>query len=182
LDRQNIPTIKKRIFPTIPITAIHPSHRILSWITGILTLLLTTATLLAKWAIIKPIHDEIVDNLNNNRSLFFKRHSICRIMELKSDFNLFTFPVACLLILLFIIITKRVSFQRNKWFKGYIGIPIPLDYFAHVKRTLAAVIFAISADELLDIVNETISGNHPSINKGLFLNIVFILTNISSIL
>ncbi len=80
-----------------------------------------------------------------------------------------------MLILLFTIITKRASFQKNKWFKGYIGLPIPIDFFAHVKRSLAAVIFAIFADELLVIVFESISGDNKSVNKGLFLSIINIL-------
>jgi len=156
------------MFPTIPINVLHPRHRTLSWITGILTLILATSTLIAKWSILKPIHEEIVNKFNNQQLLFFKRHSICQTIDLTAQFNLFTFPVACLLIILFSIITKRVAFQRNKYFKGYIGIPIPLDFFAHVKRTLAAVIFAIFADELLDIANEVISGKSLSTNKGSF--------------
>lgn len=116
-----------------------------------------------------------MDKFKNQQPLFFKRHSICRVIDLTSDFNILTFPAACLLILLFAIITKRASFQRNKWFKGYIGLPIPIDFFAHVKRSLAAVIFAIFADELLVIVFESISDDNKSTNKGLFLIIINIL-------
>jgi hypothetical protein len=139
-----------------------------SWITGILTLILAASTLIAKWSILKPIHEEIVHKFNTQQPLFFERHSICHIIDLTAEFNLFTFPVACLLIILFTIITKRIAFQRNKYFKGYIGIPIPIDFFAHVKRTLAAVIFAIFAEELFDISNEVVNGNGLSTDKGSF--------------
>ncbi len=170
MHRQNKSTIN-RTFPTIPTTALDPSRRILSLIAGILTLLLATSTLLVKWRIIKSIHDEIVDKFNRKQPLFFKRHSICRTFDITvAEFNLFTFPLACLLILLFILITKRVSFQRNKFCKGYIGLPIPLDFFAHVKRTLAAVIFAIFADELSEIATDLVGGGGGSSNRGLYLN------------
>jgi len=176
LYREKTQTVK-RTFPTIPINALNPSHRIYSWITGILTVILATSTLLAKWAIIKPIHEDMVKKFYNSEPIFFKPHSICRIINLTGKFNLFTFPVACLLIIIFIVLTKRVSFQRNKFFKGYIGIPIPLDFFAHVKRTLAAVIFAIFADELLDIVKETLVDGGTGSNQGLcqftFINILY---------
>ncbi|CAF1239647.1 unnamed protein product [Rotaria sordida] len=75
----------------------------------------------------------------------------------------------CFIILLFTITTKRVSFQGSKYCKGYIGIPIPLDIFAHVKRILAAVIFAIFADELLDIANDALNGSNPSSNQGVVI-------------
>jgi len=77
-----------------------------------------------------------------------------------------------LLILLFTITTRRVVFQRNKLCKGYFGIPIPLDFFGHVKRTLAAVIFAIFAEELLGIANEILSRRAPSSNKGLLFSCI----------
>ncbi|CAF0965327.1 unnamed protein product [Rotaria sordida] len=73
-------------------------------------------------------------------------------------------------------ITKRVSFQRGKICKGYIGIPIPLDFFVHVKRTFSAVIFAVSADELLEIASQlfTLSGSPK--NEGVivtYLRLIF---------
>ncbi|CAF1345120.1 unnamed protein product [Rotaria sordida] len=141
----------------------------LSWITGIATLLLATSTLIIKWAILKPIHEEIVEKFKKAQPIFFKQHSICRIIDLRAEFNLFTFPLACFIILLFTITTKRVSFQGSKYCKGYIGIPIPLDIFAHVKRILAAVIFAIFADELLDIANDALNGSNPSSNQGVVI-------------
>ncbi|CAF1386593.1 unnamed protein product [Adineta steineri] len=162
-----------RKFPTVPITVLDPSRRILSWITGILTLIVAAGTLISKWFTIKPIHEEIVDKFLKNQSIFYIRPSVCRIIDLRAEFNLFTFPAACLLIVLFIIITKRTSFQRNKYCKGYLGIPIPLDFFGHVKRTLAAVIFAVFADELLDIVTELIAGNRPSSGRGVIVSYLF---------
>jgi hypothetical protein len=74
------------------------------------------------------------------------------------------------LIILLTIITKRIAFHRNKYCKGYIGIPIPIDFFAHVKRTLAAVIFAIFADELLEIVSEIWSGGGGGRGRGVSIN------------
>lgn len=131
-------------------------------------MIVATSTLLIKWAIIKPIHEDIIKKFYNEEELFIKPNSICRTITLVAEFNVFTFPVACLLMLLFILTTKRVSFHRNKFCKGFIGIPIPLDFFAHVKRTLAAVIFAIFADELLDIVKQAVGGDGTSSNRGLF--------------
>jgi hypothetical protein len=141
-------------------------------ISGILTLIAATCTLIAKWIILKPIREDIVDKFNNNQSLFFKQHSVCRVIDLTAEFNIFTFPFACLLMILFIIITKRVAFLQRRFCHGYFGIPIPLDFFAHVKRTLAAVIFAVFADELLDIAQQALGGNGPLTNRGLPLNYI----------
>ena len=87
------------------------------------------------------------------------------MIDLTGRFNLLTFPVACLFIILLTIITKRAAFYRNRFCRGYIGIPIPFDFFGHVKRTLAAVIFAIFADELLEIASEIISGGDGQSEK-----------------
>lgn len=116
--------------------------------------------MLAKWSILKPIHEEIVEKFYRREPLYFTKHPICRVIDLTDRFNLITFPVACLFIVLLSVITKRSAFYRNRCCRGYIGIPIPLDFFAHIKRTLAAVIFAIFADELLDIALEIVSGNN----------------------
>ncbi len=165
---EKTPTVK-RTFPAIPIDTLRPSYRIFSLITGILTLIVAASTLVAKWLILKPIHDEVVNKFHRKQSLFFRRQRICGIIDLSAQFNLFTFPVACLLIILFSIITKRMSFLRNRFCKDYIGIPIPIDFFAHVKRTLAAVVFAIFADELLEIAVEILSGRGSSSDRGLSL-------------
>ena len=84
------------------------------------------------------------------------------MIDRRSDFNVITFPAACLLIVIFSITTKRVSFRRGKGCYGYIGLPIPLDFFTHVNRTFAAVIFSISADELLEIANRAVSGTQST--------------------
>lgn len=167
LYREKTKTVQRN-FPTIPLSALRPSHRIYSWITGILTIIVTTATLLVKWVIIKPIHEDIVEKFNKSQPLYFKPHRICRVINLAERFNLLTFPFACLLIIIFVFLTKRMSFKHKKLFRGYIGIPMPLDFFAHVKRTLAAVIFAIFADELLDIVKQTLFRGETNSQQGLF--------------
>ena len=112
----------------------------------------------------------MADKFNNELPLFFKQHSICRTIDLSVDFNLFTFPFACLLIILFTIITKRSAFLKRKYCQGYVGIPIPLDFFSHVKRTLIAVIFALLADELLSIAQQVIFNKRPASTRGLLLN------------
>jgi hypothetical protein len=136
-------------------------------VTFVATAILTTTTLIIKWNIIQPIHDEIVDKFNKNESLFFQRHAICRVINVRQDFNIITFPVACLLLVIFSLITRRVSFKKGRGCRGYIGLPIPLDFFTHVKRTFAAVIFAISADELFDIAKQLFSRNKQPSGQGI---------------
>ncbi|CAF0978853.1 unnamed protein product [Rotaria sp. Silwood1] len=80
------------------------------------------------------------------------------------EFNMFTFPLACLLILLFVMITKRESYKINRCCKGYFGLPIRLDFFARVKRT-----FAIFADELSNLANQFINENGSLTDEGLLL-------------
>ncbi|UJR14322.1 hypothetical protein I4U23_001318 [Adineta vaga] len=162
-------SIMPRKFPKVSVVVFDPSRRRYSWITGFATLLFTAGALVAKWRTIKPIHDEVIYKFQNNQSVFFKKHSFCRIINLRAEFNLLTFPVACLLILLFMITTKRTSLRHNGYCKGYFGISIPLDFLGHVKRTLAAVIFAVFADELLDIANELLLGGRSSTNRGIII-------------
>ena len=135
-------------------------------IVTIATILLAVGTLTAKWLIIQPIHNDIVNKFNHSEPLFFERHAICGVIDSQSDFNVITFPAACLLIVIFSLTTKRVSFKRDKGCKGYIGVPIPYDFFGHVKRTFAAVIFAIFADELLEITNRIFSGGSSRKSQG----------------
>ncbi len=52
--------------------------------------------------------------------------------------------------------------------KGYFAPVIPIDFYIHIKRKFAAVVFAVIADELLDIVNQVITGN-TSEGEGLNL-------------
>lgn len=132
----------------------------------IATILLSAGTLTAKWLIIQPIHNDIVNKFNLNEPLFFERHAICGVIDIQSDFNVITFPAACLLIVIFSLTIKRVSFKRGKGCKGYIGVPIPYDFFGHVKRTFAAVIFAIFADELLEITNRIFNGGSSGKSQG----------------
>ena len=115
------------------------------------TLAVLTATLLIRWSILKSIHEEIVAKFKSDEPIFFQRNSFCLTVGQTKEFNIITFPAACLLFLIFTLTTKRRAFQRGKWFNGYVGIPIPLDFFAHVKRTFAAMVFAVFADELLEI-------------------------------
>ena len=163
--RKCFPIINRKVLE-IPVTVLDPLRQKLSCITAVCTVLLAASTLIVKWAILKPIHEEIMDKFKNQRPIFFRRRSICRIIDLTVEFNLFTFPVACFIILLFTITKERVSLQPSKRCYDYIGIPIPLNFFARVSRTLAAVIFGIFADELLGIANDVLNGNSLSFDKG----------------
>jgi hypothetical protein len=91
---------------------------------------------------------------------------------MQEEFNMFTFPIACFLVLLFIVTTKRKSSQENSYCYGYFAIPIPLDFFAHVKRTFAAVIFAVVADELSNLVNQFINRNSSSADEGVIVTYI----------
>ena len=144
-----------------------PSRRLQSLIVTVATVVLAVVALITKWTIVKSIHQDIIYKYNNNQSLFFQRPPICRVIGIQPEFNVITFPVACLLFILFSVNTKRKSLQRDKWFGGYIGLPIPLDFFTHVKRTFNAVIFAIFADELFEIANELFFGSGAPSDEGL---------------
>jgi len=85
---------------------------------------------------------------------------------MQEELNTFTFSLACLFTLLFIVTTKRKSSERDSCCNGYFAIPIPPDFFAHVKRTFAASTFAIVANELSSIANQFINGNGLSIGEG----------------
>ncbi|CAF4570957.1 unnamed protein product, partial [Rotaria magnacalcarata] len=64
---------------------------------------------------------------------------------------------------------KRNQSKTNRWFQIYGALPIPMDVFAHVKRTFSAVIFAIYADELLRIAKELVSGDDTPSDQGFFV-------------
>lgn len=155
-----------RKFSTTSIYNPSVSHRTFEMITFIGTVLVAAGTLLARWRILQPIHDEIVEKYLNESSIFFTRHSLCHVIDLRTDFNVITFPVACFLIIVFSLMLKRVSFHRGKCCWGYFGVPIPLNFFGHWKRTFTAVVFAIFADELLSIANQMFSGKQSSASTG----------------
>ncbi|CAF1467776.1 unnamed protein product [Rotaria sordida] len=158
-----------RKFSTVSTVEPESSRHILSFIIVIGTLILATATLIIKWTILQLIHNDIINKFKKNESLFFQRHSICKVMDVRQEFNVITLPAACLLIVIFSLTTKRVSFQRGKIFKGYIGIPIPLDFFVHVRRTFSAVIFAVYADDLLEIATGIFTRQGSSTNEGIIV-------------
>jgi hypothetical protein len=142
------------------------SRRVFSLVVGVGTLLLATGTLIAKWRILQSVHKEIVDKFKNKQPLFFQRPEFCRVLDLREDFNVITFPAACLIILIFIVTTKRSTYQRDRGCRGYLGPPIPIDFFSHVKRTFSAVNFAIVADELLDIATYALQKRNDSGDQG----------------
>lgn len=146
----------------------YPSREVL--IVGFLTVLLCTGTMLVKWYLVKSIHEEIVQKYNNNQSIYFQQNSMCQVINYRDEFNIITFPLSIFLLILFSITTTRKSFQRNRCFNGHIGLAIPFDFFAETKRTFAAVIFMISADEILDIANNSIQGKNSSPDQGKFPN------------
>ena len=53
---------------------------------------------------------------------------------------------------------------------GYVGLPMPFDFFSSVKRTFIAVIFAIFADELVEIANDLFFKSAPASDEGLCLH------------
>ncbi|CAF2333515.1 unnamed protein product [Rotaria sp. Silwood2] len=139
------------------LTDVKQSARFSSFVIAILMLIITVAGLTVKWSLLQSIHNELVNKYKRADLLFYERNSICNIVDLE-DFNMLTFPVACFFILIFIIFSKRTSCMKKK-LNGYIAPIVPIDFYVHIKRKFAAVVFAIIADELLDIINQVINGN-----------------------
>ncbi|CAF0739179.1 unnamed protein product [Rotaria sordida] len=136
---------------------IKQSARFSSFSIAILMLIITAAGLTVKWSLLQPIHNELVNKYKRADLLFYERNSICNIIDLE-DFNMLTLPVACFFMLIFIIFSKRTSCMKKK-LNGHVAPIVPIDFYTHIKRKFAAVVFAIIADELLDIVNQVINGN-----------------------
>ena len=138
----------------------------------VICLVITVAavTLIIKWSLIKSIHNELVDKFLTNQPLYYVQNSFCDVIKLQS-FNVITFPVACCLILIVIIKTKRASLLPNVCY-GYGAPPIPIDFLSHVDRKFAAVIFAVVADELLNIMQSILDG---SASKGEGIIITYLL-------
>ena len=118
--------------------------------------MLTAVALLSKWAIIQPIHNEIVRKYRANETLYYEQNYICRIIDLQ-DFNVLTFPIACFLILVFTVCSQRTSFKKDRC-RGYGAAPMPLDFLSHFDRKFAGVIFAVCVDELIMILQQALGG------------------------
>ncbi len=138
------------------------STKLPSCIIAILVIIIAMAALVSEWSLLRKIHTDIVDQYNKDPDapLYYNRSSFCDTLDLES-FNVFTFPVACFLALLCIIVTKRRSLLPTLCY-GYIAPPIPVDFLAHVDRKFAAVIFAIIANDLLGIVQDAVTGTDHS--------------------
>ena len=144
------------------------SARRSSCIIFIFMCIFAAGALLSKWAIIQQIHNEIVHKYHTNQSLYYTQNPICGVIDLQ-QFNVLTFPIACFLIILFIIRTKRTSLLRDKCY-GYGAPPMPVDFLSHIDRKFAAVVFAICADELLAIMEEALGGGKSKIKvEGVIL-------------
>lgn len=141
-------------------------HRIFLWIKGIVILIVGSISLIIKGTLLKQIHQVIVDRYHAHQPLYYDPPSFCGTLEMRKEFNIFTFPLACLLIVLYTILTKRQSWRRHVCCYGYVSIPVPLDFFVHINRTFAAVTFAIVAHELAAITNNFISENSIALGEG----------------
>lgn len=144
-------------------------QRIFAILIGIATILMGVGALAGKWILLKPIHDELVEQYQSIRILKGKRPAMCNKMNFGTDFKLVTFPVSVALILIFAVLSKRTAVRHRHLCRGYVTVPMPLDFFAHFKRTFSAVIFALYADELLDIANELMNGSNTEKDRGLSL-------------
>ncbi|CAF4655132.1 unnamed protein product [Rotaria socialis] len=133
----------------------------------LLTFMLATLALIVKCSLLKPIHDTIIYQYKNNLPLYYVPNHICSIMSMNS-FNVITFPVACCLILICIVITKRISLLPHQC-HGYVAPPIPVDFLSHIDRKFASMIFAICADELFDIVRRFFSNRSSTNREGIIL-------------
>lgn len=147
--------------------------KLTSSITGGSTIILTAVTLTILWGILRRIHNEIVKQYNATPDdpLYYNRTAICDILDLE-DFDVFTFPFACLLTVLCIIVTKRKSLKRNLC-HGYVAPAIPLDFLSHIDRKFAAVVFAMIADELIGILYDSITGSGKKVEVFL-LNFFYV--------
>lgn len=135
-----------------------------------MTFLIPTITLIAltsKWFILHKIHNEIVEKYHKNSSLTYDSHAICHVFDY-NKFNIILFPISCLLIVLFAFEHRRISFKVNR-FHGHLAPPVPLDFFSRVDRKIAVITFAICANELLEIINQTVFGSSLSTENGIIL-------------
>ncbi len=135
-------------------------------IIGILVIIVAGGTLVAKWSILQNIHDKIVGKYRRNEPIYYDTKSFCNIIKIQG-FNVVTFPFACVLIIVCTVVTKRLSLMRDKC-HGYIAPAIPIDFLSHIDRKFAAVVFAITADELLEIVQD-ITGTSSSKDLGVLV-------------
>ncbi|CAM4805220.1 unnamed protein product [Rotaria magnacalcarata] len=130
-----------------------------SYLIVLSTLVVALLGLVVKWSILQPIHNEIVEKFHQNRSLFYDSHRLCHVLDY-NKFNMILFPISCLLIVIFALEHRRVSCMINLW-HGHFASPVPLDFFTHSDRKFVAVTFAICANELLEIINQTLNGSTP---------------------
>lgn len=157
-DKQN--HLLHRKLTQVALINVKQSARFSSCTIVLLMLIIIIGSLITKWLLLQPIHNELVNKYNQNESIYYERNTFCNLIDLE-DFNMLTFPITCFLILLFIIFSQRTSCMRGKC-KGYFAPILPLDFYIHIKRKFAAVIFAIIADELLNILNEVFTESDSS--------------------
>ena len=122
----------------------------------LIILILAGTALVVKWALLQPIHNEIVEKYRTDQPVFFIQNRFCDSVRY-DGINLVTFPFGCCLIILLVIRTKRVKLMKDRC-SGYGALPMPLNFFSYRNRKFAAVVFALTVEELIFIVGETISG------------------------
>jgi len=153
-------TVKHPKLVDVALKTTYRSARLSSCIVAFFMVIVTVSALLIKWSIIRSIHNDIVGKYERNESTYFTPNSFCNVIR-SEEINLITFPIACFLILVFIIRTKRTSLLRDHC-HGYGAPPIPADFLSHIDRKFVAVVFAICSDELLKIIDQTINGGSSS--------------------
>ncbi|CAF0849296.1 unnamed protein product [Adineta steineri] len=155
----------------VAFTNVKESTRFSSCLIVVLMIIVATVSLVVKWSLLQPIHNELVDKYTQKEPLFYVRNSFCNAIDFQDGYNLITISVSCFCIIIFIVFSKRTSCLRGK-LNGFFGPVIPLDFYVHVKRKFAAVVFAVIADDLLDIVVQVIDG---STSQGEGVIVVYLL-------
>lgn len=133
----------------------------------ICTIILTALSLIFKWILLRPIHNEIVEKFEKNMVLTYERNKICDVLDM-NRMNLIIFPLSCVFIIFLVIEGRRKSSSRGVCSVRF-GFPAPMDVFSISNRKLIVTIFAICADELLKIVNEVVFSSSSS-NSGVIVD------------
>ncbi|CAF1667935.1 unnamed protein product, partial [Adineta ricciae] len=140
----------------VAVVNVKRSFQLSSCLVFILMIIVATVALVIKWLLLQPIHNNLVQKYTNSELLYYHRISFCDVID-RDGYDLISLPVAGFFIIVFVIFSKRTSCLRQK-LRSFIGPVIPMDFYIHVKRKLAAVIFAVIADDLLSIVIAVING------------------------
>jgi hypothetical protein len=123
-----------------------------------LVILITLLMLLIKWIIIRSVHDAKIHLYHSNQSSLKISTKFCQKIYYQ-NLNIIMFAITCSLTIILGLPHKKCLKQKCNILFGSL---VPVDFFTDTDRKLIAAVFALCADQLREVLRDTLRDSSSS--------------------